>query len=439
MDHKLHARDLSAAGGAELPLFPTGARHTLIIQRNETHLIEVDASAFSTNSSSPRPATENKPAAGRQGCVQFAATALCFADAHPEKRLLISGHTDTQGESDHNVELSKHRANAILALVEGNREIFGDEADGPHIPKARKHQIMFQDRVDVMDWAADTFDWPTRLVDNNSDYFATVRSFQSSYNTRGKAGNLGAPDLAIDGDFGPDTWRAAFDCYRHEIAGLLELTLDDLFRLSTKIADPDRWITPRKITCCGESQPIDNPGRDTYRSAFNRRVEVLYFDSSEEPACPCFGGNCVPQACALYNSIYYRRIPVQGSPFFSKLVIGWPAMVVATLPQDLWIELGGSAIPTQRLTLTDARTDSGTTLFVFEQHDRSSPCSLRAGSGQRFITLWENQLINSNRGARYISTIETLEGPKDPAVIPPGPSVTPEEPLPATSRGGRTT
>ena len=428
MDYRVRVKELRAGDGHRLTGMPTGNRHVVVIGRNQAHLLEVDASVFSTNSSAPRPGAPGKPEPGREGCVQFAATALCYADAHPEQRILVSGHTDTVGGPVDNEELSLHRAKAMLALLEGDRETFGHEAHGPHVPDGEKTGVLLNDRIETMEWVASVYGWPTRLVDNYNDYFATVRSFQRSYNERGRAENVEASDLDVDADFGPNTWRAAFDCFRLEIAALLELTLDELNVLSSSIAAGGRWISPEKLTACGESQPIDNPGRDAYRSEANRRVEILFFDAAEEPDCPCFSGACAPEDCDLYKSSFYRRHPIPGSPFFGKLVIGWPTMVIDAIPPDLTLELSGASIPTQSLTLADSKTEDETTHFVFEQHDRSSPCTLRASAGGQTATLWNSQIVNPNRNAEYAGTIEELVAPGEREEIPPGEDVIPEEP-----------
>lgn len=412
-DYKVRLTQLKQSGGHTITALPTGERHVVVLLRNQAHLVEVDASVFSTNSSAPRPGTARRRQSYGEGCVHFAATTLCYADAHPEQKLLLCGHADTSGEAEHNRELSEHRSRVMLALIEGDRDTFGSEADGPHIPKNKKSDVLLKDRLAVLDWVADVYGWPTRMADNSSDYFATVRSFQRSYNERGKAGNESAADLKVDADFGPNTWRAVFDCYRLEIAHLLELTLEELDMLSRDVASPGRWATANKITACGETQPIDNPGRDAYRSQQNRRVEILFFDEPDLTQCPCFAGECVPTDCELYNRSFFRRRPVPGSPFFSKLTLGWPAPIIDGLPADLVLELSG-AVPTQRQTLSDATTGGDTTWWVFEQHDRASPCSLTATGGGKTVVLWSDEVVNSHRGAVYQGVIEDLLPPDEP-------------------------
>src|SRR5690606_8794000 len=101
-----------------------------------------------------------------------------------------------------------------------------------------------------------------------------------------------AADLAVDGSIGPKTWGAIFDCYQFNMAQelgevddeadetnpakLLE-GLDRLRGMVTFLPLNEEWIG------FGEAHPADGNRKDGAASQQNRRVEILFFESGQEP------------------------------------------------------------------------------------------------------------------------------------------------------------
>ena len=67
------------------------------------------------------------------------------------------------------------------------------------------------------------------------------------------------------------------------------------------------WVDDsRKALGFSEHHPVDNLGRDGYRSQANRRVENLFFDDGEEPDMAL--AEAAPEQSELYlPGIYERR------------------------------------------------------------------------------------------------------------------------------------
>src|SRR5262249_49665630 len=69
---------------------------------------------------------------------------------------------------------------------------------------------------------------------------------------------------------------------------------------------------------CGENFPIDQPNRNNYESAVNRRVELMFFDRDELPHLECHppSGGCAPDVCEIYKLKRYEteHIPVDPTP-----------------------------------------------------------------------------------------------------------------------------
>jgi len=74
---------------------------------------------------------------------------------------------------------------------------------------------------------------------------------------------------------------------------------------------------------CGESHPIEAKGKDGFRSATNRRVELLFFDPEDKlPKLDCHpaAAKCKKELCEIYGKglFDFKHIPCGGvTPGFS--------------------------------------------------------------------------------------------------------------------------
>ena len=172
--------------------------------------------------------------------------------------------------------------------------------------------MLYDDRVQVLNWVAATFGWPCSTNGEFGDYLRAVKSFQSTYNTEGNNRDP-KEQLAVDGDFGPGCWRAVFDCYQVHLAETLEITAEELASLQGEVRG--QFVKKSKpLVGCGEYKPKEMAGVDNYRSQTNRRVEVLFFEPEDHvPETPCLVGDCDPEACELYDRRWYlrKRLPAK--------------------------------------------------------------------------------------------------------------------------------
>lgn len=314
-EHDIKRKDWTAKE-VSLPL-TTGELHTVRLLKNRVELIEFADTLFRFNSaallpSEIAPATDGAQHAG----MDVAAACLRYAQVHPDKKILITGHTDTVGSEESNVTLSRLRAAAVHGLLFGNRDEFAEACWGPHLTQEQRYPnggdgskagVMWTDYADVLNWIAVGFGWPCHTGYPKSAtpaLWTATNKFQKSYNASPLVGVQSSKPIRESGWFDKPTWAAVYDCYELKLAEALSMDLDALKRLrgQVQLLSPD---TP--YVGCGEYHPLDNIGRDGYRSQTNRRVEVRFFDPGEEPTLGCLAGACTGAACALYDPREYRR------------------------------------------------------------------------------------------------------------------------------------
>jgi outer membrane protein OmpA-like peptidoglycan-associated protein len=271
-------------------------------------LIEMHDALFRTNSAVVLPEGED-PTKNEDGHLSLTTTGLIasvlrYNEQNPDKRLLVAGHCDTEGSVDFNQKLSEERAGTALAMLLGNRDDFINFCDGRH------------DEVDVtqiFDWTADAYGFtckPTTLTAKPSD--ERYKQFRESYNTwineprdtAKEPDERGGPELAKTGRLDKSIWGAIFDLYEHNLRQELGETASGTAELRS--SDKLVWVDPnRQALGFSEHFPIDNLGRDNYRSQANRRVEILFFDPDEIPDLDLGGG--APEMSDIYLPGHYDR------------------------------------------------------------------------------------------------------------------------------------
>jgi outer membrane protein OmpA-like peptidoglycan-associated protein len=255
---KRSAEDLDAVAGAADPTPIT--------------LMEVQDTFFRTDS-----------AAVHQNlvCPSVFALALLFAKGSPSARLVIAGHTDTRAPDAYNQPLSEERAANALACLMGDRDSFVRLSLARHKIADAKQILKFVTVKLGFDCDPGPFD------ENEATLRGPARKFQEQYNS--KLAALGIPNataLTPDGEVGPLTWGAFFDCYDAFLATLVSaaatsaqqlVDLQGLRALVKFVADDKKTIG------FGEEYPADRPGVDNVASVTNRRVELLFFPDSDLP------------------------------------------------------------------------------------------------------------------------------------------------------------
>ncbi|BBO88755.1 peptidoglycan-binding protein [Desulfosarcina ovata] len=231
----------------------------------------------------------------QRSAMVLIAVAYRFLEQNPDYALLIAGHTDTSGDDAINFPLSDARAANVLALLEGDRERWVTICR--QHSKVADYQRILSHYAQVRGWDCDPGPVDNILGEQTRQ---AISAFQNRYNEAFDR------SIAVDGAVGRETLGAFFDLYMDELARLLDSSVDslDAFRQSLRFIDPDH-----KTIGCGERMPIEDAHRDNFRSAENRRVELLFFSTSQPPDITDHlsggtirSGHDGPEASGIYGS-----------------------------------------------------------------------------------------------------------------------------------------
>lgn len=304
--------ELPASVDADPAAVVSGSEQTLIVTVPPKQLaaLEVEDGMFRLDSAVVLPEAETPSDSDHEALTATGvfAAALAFAAANSSKRCLVAGHTDTSGTESHNQPLSEERAACVRVGLEGNadpgnRDRFADLCD-------KRHGVA--DEKQILSWVAAQFGFdcdPGAIDDEAGTGVAPTKRFQQGYNDNRAA--LGVPNadaLDVDGTFGPLTWKAVFDCYEAALAqevstsDAIDTQLADLAELRQKLSFVD---AAHKDQGFGEHFPIDEVGRDDFRSQANRRAEILFFDHGDEPDL-----TLPPENSEIYLPGNFERTPI---------------------------------------------------------------------------------------------------------------------------------
>jgi outer membrane protein OmpA-like peptidoglycan-associated protein len=316
---RIRRKDLDKPEGLALTLPCLGA-HTIVVCRQRAEFIEFADTLFRNNSGVLLPTALAPAADGTlHPGLDTVAACLRYAQHNPGKKVLVAGHTDTVGSDEANVRLSQIRGQTVHGIIAGQRESFAESSWGPHLTGEQRYPssndkrgVLWDDYIDVLQWVEDVFGWPCSYPRNKTLWKATC-VFQESYNANAHAGNPdpGTSDLQVTGKFDKPTWAAVYDCYDSHLGTILEVDRDGLADLRGQLS----WLDDANhFVGCGERKPIDQAGRDNYKSQTNRRVENFFFDPGEEPELPCLQGACVPAQCLLHDPNWFVLLPLPVDP-----------------------------------------------------------------------------------------------------------------------------
>lgn len=286
----------------------TTQHHVVQLQRFHGHVLEVPDVHFHHNSAVLLPDYGHDQAPPHPADtpsnfgLSVLAGALFHAQGHPEQKTILAGHADTSGPDPHNFKLSKQRADAVLHALLGERDNW--VAIAKQTGKPEDYQL-------ILKWFASVYHWDCDpgKVDNKPGPKTNkaVRNFQISYNDAFEG------ELTVNGVVGPKTWGAIFDVYMDVIQNQLETDEQGLAALRGKL----KWLDDgMKTIGCGEQFPIDQPRKQDYKSAINRRVEILFFDPGQEPQLTC--KPCQATVCETYNPLMYDWQHIDVPPFVPK-------------------------------------------------------------------------------------------------------------------------
>lgn len=186
-----------------------------------------------------------------------------YYKAHPNAKVVVTGHTDTVGDAAYNRSLSDERAASVIHFLQ-------DDVD-PWLAcyQGSPHSKTWGTREDQHMLGAITDDTGRPFYEGpvHGQLGAATRDAVTRFQT--------ARGLAVDGQPGPETRRA----------------------LCTDYMQLDGTTLPETASVeklgCGENHP-EVPTPDSTDEPANRRVEIFLFDGPIEPPKPgtCPGGGC---------------------------------------------------------------------------------------------------------------------------------------------------
>jgi hypothetical protein len=281
----------------------TTADHQFRLQPFRGIILEVEDEHFHHDSAVMLP---NYPANAREArggpSLGLSVIAICLKhqDANRQQLTLLTGHADTSGPDKYNLAISVKRANSVMHVLMGERDDWITVCEGQH--KTEDYQLILKWVSDLYGWGCDPQGIDNVLGQHTKD---AITEFQTRYNQEFEA------SIAVSGEVDHDTWGAFFDVYMDMIQDLCETDDAGLAQLRAQM----NFLGP-KLVGCGENWPIDQRGRDNYRSRINRRVEILFFDPGQEPHLDCHPGEttCTPVLCELYNPRMYHFTPLPVVP-----------------------------------------------------------------------------------------------------------------------------
>ncbi|HEX2959797.1 MAG TPA: hypothetical protein VHO70_23375 [Chitinispirillaceae bacterium] len=285
-----------------------GEQHTFLIETGKhAVIIEFEDKLFRTNSAVVLPDREDpSSSAGNSrsvSAVGIAAFCLRYMQEHPDKKMIITGHTDTAGGVDYNRKLSRWRAECITSVLKGDKKRFAE------ICKSWE-RMKVSDYKQILTWLSETRGWdcnPGPINDSHDNKTQTaVNNFKKAYNESGPGSSWAAKVTPWGEANNQETWEAYFNCYEEYLAEQLgtDLAGVNTLRSTMKFIHPNMW------TGCNEYQPRVAQNLDSFPCDSNRRVEVAFFDPGEEPALECNPNidTCNKQECPLYKKTDYTRI-----------------------------------------------------------------------------------------------------------------------------------
>ncbi|MDG5816730.1 OmpA family protein [Chitinispirillales bacterium ANBcel5] len=290
----------------------------------EVHKIEIEDLLFNINSAVMLPDTPISPVASHRKSenglkasdVQANPTGLCamravfkYINQNSDKSLVIVGHTDSSGGVKYNFELSEKRANNILCLLTGDCVGWAEICTAQH--RVEDYQQILKHFSGLLLWPCDPGPVDNVLGPKTKE---AVQSFQTIYNENRESMGFVGEAIPVTEPTGNnlniETWKAFFNLYIWELSIIVAGSENpgDLkpFKDMITFVDPQN-----KTVGCGESFPIEAKDKPNFKSKRNRRVELLFFDSTDTPAIevpPYSEETFTKEQFPLYDSNKYISI-----------------------------------------------------------------------------------------------------------------------------------
>lgn len=305
----------------------TGRKHSIKVKGTfEFHTIEMEDVNFHFDSAvllpdygpdAPQPGTE-----GQNRVTGLAVIYACYKHAESEEflqKILVTGHTDKKGSEFYNLTLSHQRAENVFFMLTGNRIKWVDSSNA-------KNQV--EDIQQILTWISFNFQYDChpgpKTNSMNAETKAAIEKFQIRYNNdfvdleKHKEKFVRTfTRIDEDGKAGKETWGAFFDMYVLELLIVLGIKEDGLIEIQSKLDFIEKGQgKPAPVVGCGEHFPKSGSTTEE-ANAIDRRVEILFFDETEEPELKCHPAKnvCKHKLCDLFNTEnVYKPVPVEILP-----------------------------------------------------------------------------------------------------------------------------
>jgi hypothetical protein len=316
----------------------TSKKNEVVLKMINVKFLELDDVLYHTNSAVLMPEIPKKdPSTTPKLVTGLRAIALAFKQLEfdPRMSVLIAAHTDSEGDTDTNFELSRKRGQGVhLLMTSGKRDDWAEVSRQQHV--IEDYQQILKYMKTHHGWVGcdpgsqnNTWDAKTKEA---------TKAFIEKYNSDIVGGSTPPPGAVVldqkkmiyfidndhDHKWPIDLWRAVYDIYVADIAHVLNMdrqTLDTKHRSKVKFL---KNAFNEHYVACGESHPIDAKYKDNYRSQKNRRVEIYFFKekdvSSAWPSlwawwfmhpCPTYGKKIHgPDVCPLWHNLLLKKLPV---------------------------------------------------------------------------------------------------------------------------------
>jgi len=195
------------------------------------------------------------------------AATFIYANEFPDKEIILFGHADTSGDHDYNYNLSQWRAEGVKAILDNDKELWLDIVD--LASKVEDFQMILKSLTVLHGWSCNPGKVDNKLGPKTQ---SGLKSFQAEYNERF------GESISIDGRIGPQTWTAMMFTIRSLIE---ELTIPEIG--SEQLPQLQYGYENKGVYACGEAFPIDESGKEEYRSKENRRVEIVFSEKGKTP------------------------------------------------------------------------------------------------------------------------------------------------------------
>jgi outer membrane protein OmpA-like peptidoglycan-associated protein len=305
----------------------TGRKHSIRVKRNyEVNVIEMEDINFHFDSAvllpdygpdAPQPGTEEQ-----NRVTGLAVIYACYRHSEKEnflQKILVAGHTDKSGPAHYNIDLSQRRAENVFFMFVGERAKWVDSS-------LAKNQV--EDVQQILKWISFNFQYdcdPGEKTNKmNPETSAAIEKFQKRY-------NLDFVDLKKhenkfvrtftrideDGKMGKQTWGAFFDMYVLELLIVMGIKEEGLIDIQSRLDFIKKSPgSPAPVVGCGENFPKSGSTTED-PNPVDRRVEILFFDETEEPELKCHPAKlvCKHKLCDLYNTKdVFVPVPVKVDP-----------------------------------------------------------------------------------------------------------------------------